>query len=403
MNKDEIAVFLKEITLFKGIPSDAFDEIAGKFSVREYHTGEIIFLENTKADALYIIVSGVVDVLKLSKDFTSTSSEEFLTEKGSGDFFGEMSIIDELPRSATIRAKSQSVCVLILEKEKFAEMCRTYPCLAYSVAVKISTTVREANSRYIASLEKRNKELECAYQKLQDAHEELLNAEKLSVIGKFASVIVHDIKNPLTNIRAYAELIERKLHGVKDVSDSLLRGACVIMNEVDRLVTMTTELLDFARGDVSLDKEKVDFYNYLLELAENVQGRAEKNNIQIKIEPLDEKIFLFIDKFKMQRVFFNLINNAMEAIGNNGVIRITLENKDDNFILWKIKDSGCGIPDEIANKIFEPFVSGKSNGTGLGMSIVKSLIEKHDGTISVKSKVGEGTEMNISLPKFKNV
>lgn len=401
MNKDEIAVFLKGITLFKGIPNDAFNEIAGKFSVREYHTGEIIFLENTKADALYIIVSGIVDVLKLSKDFTS--NEEFLTEKRSGDFFGEMSIIDELPRSATIRAKSQSVCVLALEKEEFAEMCRTYPCLAYSVAIRISATVREANSRYVARLEERNKELECAYRKLQNAHEELLNAEKLSVIGKFASVIVHDIKNPLTNIRAYAELIERKLSKMEGSSDSMQRGACVIMNEVDRLVTMTTELLDFARGDVSLDKEKVDFYNYLLELTENVQGRAEKNNIQIKMKPSDEKIFLSIDKFKMQRVFFNLINNAMEAIGNNGIIRISLENKDDDFILWQIKDSGCGISDEIANKIFEPFVSGKRNGTGLGMFIVKSLVEKHGGNIFVKSKIGEGTEMNISLPKFKNV
>lgn len=401
MNKDEIAVFLKGITLFKGIPSDAFDEIAGKFSVQEYHAGQIIFLENTNADALYIIVSGTVDVLKLSKDLTS--NEEFLTEKGSGDFFGEMSIIDELPRSATIRAKSPSVCVLRLKKEEFAEMCKTYPCLAYSVAIRISATVREANSRYVASLEERNKELECAYQKLQNAQEELLNAEKLSVIGKFASIIVHDIKNPLTNIRAYAELIERKLRNVEGVSDSLLRGTCIIMNEVDRLVTMTTELLDFARSDVSLDMEEVDFYNYLLELTENVLGQAEKNNIQIKIEPIDEKIFLSIDKFKMQRVFFNLINNAMEAIGNDGTIQITLENKDDDFILWKIKDSGCGIPDEIANKIFEPFVSGKSNGTGLGMSIVKSLVEKHGGNISVKSKVGEGTEMNISLPKSKNV
>lgn len=401
MNKDEIAVFLKGITLFKGIPSDAFDEIAGKFSVQEYHAGQIIFLENTNADALYIIVSGTVDVLKLSKDLTS--NEEFLTEKGSGDFFGEMSIIDELPRSATIRAKSPSVCVLRLKKEEFAEMCKTYPCLAYSVAIRISATVREANSRYVASLEERNKELECAYQKLQNAQEELLNAEKLSVIGKFASIIVHDIKNPLTNIRAYAELIERKLRNVEGVSDSLLRSTCIIMNEVDRLVTMTTELLDFARGDVSLETEEVDFYDYLLELTENVLGQAEKNNIQIKIEPIDEKIFLSIDKFKMQRVFFNLINNAMEAIGNDGTIQITLENKDDDFILWKIKDSGCGIPDEIANKIFEPFVSGKSNGTGLGMSIVKSLVEKHGGNISVKSKVGEGTEMNISLPKSKNV
>ena len=401
MNKDEISNFLKSVPLFKGIPDEDFDDIAEKFTVQKYNSEELIFSENTIADALYIIVSGVVNVLKSGKEVGS--NEEFLIEKGSGDFFGEMSIVDDLPRSATIRAKSESVKVLILKKEEFARLFQTYPCLAYSVAKRISATVREANYRYMTSLEDRNKELENAYRQLQNAQRELLNTEKLSAIGKFASIIIHDIKNPLTNIRAYAELIERKLSKIDGLSESVLRGPSVIMNEVDRLVTMTTELLDFSRGDSNLDVEEVDFYEYLHDLVENIQGRAEKDNIQINLKPVTEKIFLFIDKLKMQRVFLNLINNAIEAIGENGVINISLENNENKFILWKIKDSGCGISDEIASRIFEPFVSGKSNGTGLGMSIVKSFVEKHGGSISVNSKIGEGTEMIISLPKSVNV
>lgn len=401
MDKDEISNFLKSVPLFKGIPDEDFDDIAEKFTVQKYNSGELIFSENTIADALYIIVSGVVNVLKSGKEVGS--NEEILIEKGSGDFFGEMSIVDDLPRSATIRAKSESVKVLILKKEEFARLFQTYPCLAYSVAKRISATVREANYRYMTSLEDRNKELENAYRQLQNAQRELLNTEKLSAIGKFASIIIHDIKNPLTNIRAYAELIERKLSKIDGLSESVLRGPSVIMNEVDRLVTMTTELLDFSRGDSNLDVEEVDFYEYLHDLVENIQGRAEKDNIQINLKPVTEKIFLFIDKLKMQRVFLNLINNAIEAIGENGVINISLENNENKFILWKIKDSGCGISDEIASRIFEPFVSGKSNGTGLGMSIVKSFVEKHGGSISVNSKIGEGTEMIISLPKSVNV
>lgn len=397
MDKDEISAFLKGITLFQGIPDEDFEKIADNFTVQKYNAGEIILLENTIADALYIIVSGIVDVLKLGQ--SSEFNEELLIEKTSGDIFGEMSIMDLLPRSASIRAKSESVLLLRLEKEKFSVMCQTYPCMAFSVAKRISALVREANSRYVDGLETRNRELENAYKKLQEAQNELLNAEKLSAIGKFASIIIHDIKNPLTNIRAYAELIEKKLSKIEGVSSSILRGTSVIMNEVDRLVVMTTELLDFTKGNISLDKEKVDLREYLLELIENVQGRAEKNNIQISFDSSAKEIFLLIDKLKMQRVFLNLINNAMEAIGEDGTIQITLEEKD-NFVLWKIKDSGCGIPDSIANKIFEPFVSGKNNGTGLGMAIVKSFVEKHEGTISVKSKVGEGTEMIISLPKI---
>lgn len=401
MNKGEIATFLKGIALFKDIPSDAFDDIAGKFSVQEYSCGEKIFLENTVAESLYIIVNGTVDVLKKSLD--SAVNEEFLIERGSGDFFGEMSIMDDLPRSATIRAKSETVKVLILKKEDFIQMCQTYTCLAYAVAKRISATVREANYRYVTILEERNHVLEKAYTQLKNTQEELLNAERLSAIGKFASIIIHDIKNPLTNIRAYAELLERKLGKIDGIDEFFFRGTSTIINEVDRLVAMTTELLDFSKGDSNLDKEEVDFYEYLQTIAESMQGRAEKNNIQIKFEPVREKIFLFIDKQKMQRVFSNLVNNAIEAIGENGVINITLENKDDGFVLWKIKDSGCGIPQKIASRIFEPFVSGKSNGTGLGMSIVKSFVEKHGGSISVESKVGEGTEMIISLPKSGNV
>ena len=401
MNKGEIATFLKGIALFKDIPSDAFDDIAGKFSVQEYSCGEKIFLENTVAESLYIIVNGTVDVLKKSLD--SAVNEEFLIERGSGDFFGEMSIMDDLPRSATIRAKSETVKVLILKKEDFIQMCQTYTCLAYAVAKRISATVREANYRYVTILEERNHVLEKAYTQLKNTQEELLNAERLSAIGKFASIIIHDIKNPLTNIRAYAELLERKLGKIDGIDEFFFRGTSTIINEVDRLVAMTTELLDFSKGDSNLDKEEVDFYEYLQIIAESMQGRAEKNNIQIKFEPVKEKIFLFIDKQKMQRVFSNLVNNAIEAIGENGLINITLENKDDGFVLWKIKDSGCGIPQKIASRIFEPFVSGKSNGTGLGMSIVKSFVEKHGGSISVESKVGEGTEMIISLPKSGNV
>jgi signal transduction histidine kinase len=401
MNKGEIATFLKGIALFKDIPSDAFDDIAGKFSVQEYSCGEKIFLENTVAESLYIIVNGTVDVLKKSLD--SAVNEEFLIERGSGDFFGEMSIMDDLPRSATIRAKSETVKVLILKKEDFIQMCQTYTCLAYAVAKRISATVREANYRYVTILEERNHVLEKAYTQLKNTQEELLNAERLSAIGKFASIIIHDIKNPLTNIRAYAELLERKLGKIDGIDEFFFRGTSTIINEVDRLVAMTTELLDFSKGDSNLDKEEVDFYEYLQTIAESMQGRAEKNNIQIKFEPVKEKIFLFIDKQKMQRVFSNLVNNAIEAIGENGLINITLENKDDGFVLWKIKDSGCGIPQKIASRIFEPFVSGKSNGTGLGMSIVKSFVEKHGGSISVESNVGEGTEMIISLPKSGNV
>lgn len=391
METISIENILKKIPLFEHISNSEYKNIAQKVSVVYFSLGEIIFKENMKADALFCIVAGEVDVLKVGED----GLVEVLAVKKEGDFFGEMSMIDELPRSATIQAKTD-VQLLKISRENFLDLLQKYSNISFVVAKKVCQAVRETNDNYIRDLEDKNKKLEIAYNKLREAQDGLIRAEKLSTIGKFASLIVHDIKNPLANIRAYAELIEMTC--TEEEEKKIHRCSGIIIKEIDRLVDMTSELLDFARGEMDLQKTPVNFFSYLSTLADMVVGSLEPKHIQLLIYKPDIDFTVIIDIEKMKRVFFNLVANAIDAVQQGGKIEVKLEEVENNYVCWSIRDTGCGIPKEFQDKIFDPFFSKKKKGTGLGMSIIKNIVEKHDGKIILESEEGKGTQFNIYLP-----
>ena len=307
--------------------------------------------------------------------------------------FGEMAVVDELPRSATIKAKTD-LMLLKIDKESFKRLLEKYSNISIEVARNICQTVRTTNSNYINDLELRNKQLELAYAKLKKTQDELIRAEKLSVIGKFASLIIHDIKNPMSNIRAYAELI--KLGNMADTK--IQKSTKVIISEVDRLTKMTGELLEFSRGEFNLNKTPVHFSALLENLIDTVREELKSKNIKISIgEKVDTVIVL--DTEKIKRIFYNIIGNASDAIGSDGNIVVGAK-EGDGYLKWYIQDNGCGMTKEILHKIFEPFYTNKKKGTGLGMAIVKSIVESHNGKIKVFSKKDIGTKFEIWLPSL---
>ena len=225
---------IKKTAIFKNLSNEDFNQIAEVAKEIFYKKGSIIFEENSMADAFYIISKGIVEILKRGEN----GVQEILAIKKDGDVFGEMAVIDDLPRSATIKARTD-ITLLKLSKDIFNELLKSFSHISIEIARSICSTVRSTNINYIRDLEKRNKQLKVAFIKLKNTQNELIQAEKLSVVGKFASLIIHDIKNPMTNIKAYAELV--KIH-VPD-NDRVQKSARVIINEVDRLTNMASELL----------------------------------------------------------------------------------------------------------------------------------------------------------------
>ena len=388
MTQEKIQV-IKNSAIFKDLSEQDIIQIAEVAKEVRFKKGDIIFKENSEADAFYIIKDGKVEIIKTG----DIGVEEVLAVKTNQDVFGEMAIIDDLPRSATIKAKTDTV-LLKLSKDIFNELLKSFSHISIEVARNICSNVRSTNINYIKDLEKRNKQLKNAYRKLKKAQHELIRLEKLSVVGKFASLIIHDIKSPMSNVKAYSELISMNAKENKKIQSSVK----VIIDEVDRLNNMITELLEFSRGEIQLNKTPVNLSALISTMIDTIKEDLNKQNISIIFK---EKVdcFVLLDIDRITRVFFNLISNAEDAILSEGKIIIKTE-KDGKWIKWSIQDNGIGMEQKVIQKIFDPFFSyNKKKGTGLGMTIIKSIIDGHGGIIKVFSKKDSGTRFEIYFPE----
>lgn len=221
---------------------------------------------------------------------------------------------------------------------------------------------------------------------------EMVQNERLSAVGRMASTIIHDIKNPMSTLRVYAQVLKKK-----SGNEEAAKLADEMIVQVDRFVNMTQEILDFTRGVTSLNVAKVEFE----EVMEGVLNFIEKDLSKSNVTLVRDTRFhgkIEVDKDKIVRVFYNLASNAKDAMPNGGTLKVSSQ-QEDGFVRVEFADNGVGIPDEIKNRIFEPFVShGKKHGTGLGMAIVKKVIDDHKGRIQIESAEGKGTTITVYLP-----
>jgi signal transduction histidine kinase len=379
---------LKKVYFFTDLSESELKKIASVCHKESVATGGIVFLEGSAADKFYIVVSGAVEVWK---DYNK-SNAEMLAVHGPGHMFGEMALIDDKPRSATIAAGAPSV-LLHIRRVDFQKIVKENAAIALSIMRSVSEMVRKSNESFLEGLREQNIELERAYKELKETQGELIRAEKLSAVGKFSSLILHDIRNPLSILRGYAEMM--LLH--PQDTDKVKRNVQKIITEADRINRIASELLDYARGEIRLNISVVDIEEFINQFVESITDRFNTLKISIKTK-MEYKGKLLLDRDRMSRVFMNLATNSSKAMPKGGEFSISVYDKD-NFLYFEVSDTGEGMTDETMKKIFEPFFSvSKSGGTGLGMSIVKSIIEAHDGILTVSSKEYEGSTFTIALP-----
>ncbi|MFB5633117.1 MAG: nitrogen regulation protein NR(II) [Nitrosopumilus sp.] len=216
--------------------------------------------------------------------------------------------------------------------------------------------------------------------------EELVKSERLATIGTMASRVAHDLKNPLTIIHTYADMLTPEILAKLDPQDRekwfRLQTSVLDMNRI------IEDVLDFARTS-EIKKKKTSFLS-ILRLAMN----HVKTSYGIIINLPDSDFSVKCDARKMEGVMSNLLNNAVQAVDGQGEVDVELSS-DSNNITIKVKDSGPGIPENDLEKIFEPMYTTKTTGTGLGLVICKSIVEQHGGTISVSNKP---TTFTVTLP-----
>jgi nitrogen fixation/metabolism regulation signal transduction histidine kinase len=235
--------------------------------------------------------------------------------------------------------------------------------------------------------------------KLDDSAVALAKTEREGAWREMARQVAHEIKNPLTpmklSIQYLQKAIDNNAPNVKELSSSV---ANTLIEQIEHLSKIAAEFSQFANiGNTR--NENVDLHELLNSL---VSLHSMHENIEIHWKPLDEPIQIYADKTQLNRLFTNLLQNAIEAIPDNrkGVIVIN-EQKEDNAIKISIQDNGGGIPLEMRSKIFTPNFTTKTSGTGLGLAMSKGIVEQSHGEIWFETIEGKGTTFFITFPLTK--
>ena len=224
---------------------------------------------------------------------------------------------------------------------------------------------------------------------------------QLASIGRLAAGVAHEINNPLAVINEEAGYLMDLISMGDEPPDraELSEHIQSVLDSVERCGTITRQLLFFAR---QFDVQIVSFHpaDIISDILKFFKKEAEYRNITLSVDVAPKIPVIVSDKGKFQQVFVNLINNAFQAMGDNGSLSIEMSPMEPDMICIMVHDTGCGIPEENLSKIFDPFFTtkGESEGTGLGLSITYGLMQKLKGKIEVKSKVGVGTSFKLIFP-----
>jgi signal transduction histidine kinase len=359
---------LEEHPFIRSISEERRAGIADEVELLDLEDGTVIFAEDSAPDALFLILSGTVAFTKEKLDSTLKN----VSQSGEGSFFGEVGVFTGEHRA--LGAVALGAC-------------------------RIARVPERTVKKIIEDAEPVRKILESVIHHLKSTTDhymdEVMRTEKLTLVGTMVSSLLHDFKNPFSVISLGANIISQRCE-----DDPKTARICVnIESQIRRMVNMANDLAAFSRGDSQIEVAYVSVDTLFAHF-------RELNMPFFK----DQKVELFMqgngtslegDASKLLRVLQNLVSNGIEALHSaniKGRVEVVAE-ENDKAVTITLSDNGPGIPEDIRDTFFEPFVTrGKNEGTGLGTAIVKSIIDAHHGEIEFETSA-QGTTFTIRLPK----
>lgn len=224
-----------------------------------------------------------------------------------------------------------------------------------------------------------------------EMQEQIRKSDTLNVVGELAAGIAHEIRNPMTALKGFIQLLE---DGVKGEFSTYFH---VITSEIKRIETIITEFLVLAKPQ-ALKVFKQDVHTILRETLELLAAQALLENIQFETNFEEDECKVLCEANQLKQVFINIIKNALEVMPDGGSVHIKTSRFSEKYVCISITDKGMGISTEMLKKLGEPFYTTKDRGTGLGLMVSYKIIEEHNGYIEVESEVGKGTSFHIYLP-----
>lgn len=367
---------------------DAADllELASVGELRTYPPDHVLCHEGENEDVFYVISAGTVEVSKSLDDQT----RRVLKQMGAGEFFGEMALIHNVPRGATVRTLDPTT-VLEIDKSAFDVVLRRSPVMAFSVVRELSARLNANDRLAIEDLRRKNEELAEAYRQL--AEEERLRSE-------FLTTVSHELRTPLTSAGGFMQFIRG---GVLQ-GEALSTALETVSKNLNTVVRLVNDILFLQEMDLIPPAFKpVDVGAVVAAAVEEIRARAAENKVGLNLTIAPGLPAVQGDAEGLARVFHALLDNAIKFSPDGGDVRVMVS-RSEGTVVAEIADSGVGIPEEHRPHIFDRFyrvelMGGRLfGGVGLGLSIAKHVVGQHYGTIEYQSEVGKGSTFVVKLP-----
>ncbi len=373
---------------FPGIKPDEVQEIIMNCRIKTYPAETIICREDAFEQTFYMILEGDFEVTKN----INNSEQRLLKTLTAGDFFGEMALIHNAARAATVKSLT-SVVVLELDKDGFNRVLKHSPSVAMAMVGEISKRLRQNDQLAIEDLRMRASELADAYQQL--AEQELARRE-------FLSNIAHELRTPLMVASGYLHALKKgMLNG-----EQLKTSVDTISRNVDQIVTLTNDILFLQEIELVIPEfQPVNIVEVVQNVITKYAGKAGERRVTIKLRDASNIPNVQGDEQSLERAITALVDNAIKFSAPNGVVEIRFASRE-NHVIVSVEDHGIGIDPKIRPRIFDRFVhlerSGDElfGGLGIGLSITRQVIQQHKGSLEVESQLGKGSKFTITLLKW---
>jgi two-component system sensor histidine kinase VicK len=371
--------------VFPDLDDASIEETIFLARVRTYESGATIVKEGEEGDVFFIIGEGSVNVFQMSNE-----GERLLRQVATGGYFGEMALIANTPRNATVRAAERTT-VIEIDKPAFMEMLRQNPPIALSMFNQVVDWMRNNDRSMIDMLNHKQRELETAYAALKRAEQQR---------SEFLTLLAHEMRTPLTSASGFMQLIRGGSMSGPVLQMSLEKVGVGL----DRMVSLVNDLFFVQEMDLITPVLRATNVNAIVKaVVEDLEDKADDNDLKIALQIADGLPEIQADPDGLTRAFNALLDNAIKFSPEGGTVGITVEVQGSHMRI-AIADPGIGIAPDMMPRIFERFSHQDKfgdyvfGGVGLGLPIAKHLIESMGGHIEVESEVGQGSRFTVSLP-----
>jgi signal transduction histidine kinase len=374
---------------FPGISDSEARDLLNSGQIKSYPARTILCHENALEDTFYILLDGTVSVTKT----INRNENRLLKTLEAGDFFGEMALIHDAPRAATVTAQTE-ISVMEINKDAFNRALRNSGSISIAMVREISSRLRENDTLAVEDLRLRASELARAYQKL--AEQELARRE-------FLTSIAHELRTPLMAAGGYIQLVQKGMVP----TDNLPTAVDAIARNIQQITALVNDILFLQEMDLILPKfQPVDLGQLAREITDQYRDKASLSGVNLTLQAAPQLPAVSGDAKSLERTIAALVDNAVKFSPNGGDVTVRVDKEAADVVL-AVEDHGIGIEPQRRAHIFDRFnhleKDGENlfSGIGVGLAIARQVIEQHHGKMDVSSTEGQGSTFAIRLAAIR--